>query len=471
MKDLTKGNPFKLIALFVLPVFIGSVFQQLYNMADTIIVGRTVNSDALTGVGETGPLTFLVLGFVNGLTSGFSVRVAQRFGAGDKDGMRRAVAMSFMLCAIIALAVTAAAVPLSAPLLRLMDTPEKYFDYAYCYLITIFAGISATVFYNILAGILRAIGDSKTPLYFLVAAAVLNIALDFAFIVGCKMHYVGAGLATVLSQLLSGMACLVYMLKRYPELRLKKEDWKWDWSLAGGHIAIGLPMALQFSITAIGCIVQQKALNGLDDAFPGSVTAYSVASKIDNLANQSFPAIGTAMTTYVGQNYGAGNYDRIRKGVWVGIVYVVIFAALGLAVCAGLSDPLMAVFLDTEKGDIALYYDDVLAYGRQFLLWQSAFYIPLGIIFVFRNSLQGVGKSLVTMFAGVTELAGRVIASFVFVDIWGFTGACASNPTAWIAADIFLLVTYAIVMRKHGKLKKSIEARSHRTEELATDPS
>lgn len=450
MKDLTKGNPFKLILLFALPVFAGNVFQQLYNMADTVIVGNTVNSDAFTGVGLTGSVSFLILGFISGLTAGFGVRVAQRFGANDPDGVRRSVAMSYMLSAIVSLLVTAIAVPLAGPLLRLMKTPDRYFDYAYNYLFVIFCGIAATTFYNILASVLRAIGDSKTPLVFLVIAALLNVGLDFLFIVAFRMHYCGAAAATVLSQLLSGIACLIYMLRRYPELRIRREDWKWSFSEARAQIAVGLPMALQFSITAIGCIVQQTALNGLEAEYTGVVTAYAAASKIDNLANQSFVALGTAMATYAGQNYGAGRMDRVRKGVSVSMIYTVVASAVGIAFCMGLYTPLMHLFLNTENGGTAaLYYEDIMRYGRQYLLFQSACYLFLGIIYVFRNTLQGIGKSAVTTLAGVTELGGRVLAAFVFVRLWGFTGACMSNPAAWIAADVFLVSTYCAVMFAH----------------------
>ena len=455
MKDLTKGNPFKLILLFALPVLCGNVFQQLYNMVDTIIVGNTVNADALTGVGLTGPVSFLIIGFVGGLTAGFGVRVAQRYGAQDEDGVRRAIAMSFLLGIVITVVLTAIAVPLTAPLLRLMQTPEQYFGYAYNYLFVIFCGIGASVLYNMIAGVLRAVGDTKTPLFFLIVAACLNVALDFAFILGAKMHYCGAALATVLSQLLSGTACFIYMWKRYPALRLKKKDFAWDWSLAGGHIAVGLPMALQFSITAIGCIVQQTALNGLNAAYPGAVTAYTAASKIDGIATQSFVAIGVAVANYTGQNYGAGRYDRIRKGVNVCLLYTVAGALLGLAFCTGLCRPLMGLFLNPETDEtVALWYEEIVAYGRKFLLFQSGCYMLLGAIFVYRNALQGMGKSTVTMFAGVTEVAGRVITAFVFVKLWGFTGICLSNPMAWLAADVFLIATYYICMRNKGKQEK-----------------
>ena len=455
MKDLTKGNPYKLIVLFALPVFLGCVFQQLYSMADTVIVGNTVNAAAFTGVGLTGPISFLILGFVNGLTAGFGVRIAQRFGAGDEDGVRRAVAISFLLCIGMTVFVTALAVPLTAPLLRLIKTPEEYFEYARSYLVIIFCGIGATVFYNMTAGILRAIGDSRSPLYFLVAAAVLNVGLDFAFIVGLKMHYHGAALATVISQLLSGAACLAFMLIRYPMLRLKKSDWKWDGKIVGGHIAVGLPMALQFSITAIGCIFQQTALNGLPESSLGAATAYVAASKIDNLANQTFNALGTAMATYAGQNSGAGRMDRVRKGVVAGMVYVLGASALGVAFCLGLFRPLMGLFLNAEiDPDVKLYYDDIMRYGFRYLLFQSCDYVFLGTIFIFRNSLQGIGKSVITTFAGVAELIGRALTSFVFVRFWGFAGFCLSNPIAWVAADVFLVITYAVVMRGRKKNTK-----------------
>ncbi len=461
MKDLTKGNPYKLIFFFALPVFLGCVFQQLYNMVDTVIVGNTVNASALTGVGLTGPITFLVLGFVNGLTSGFSVRIAQRFGAEDMDGVRHSVAMSLWLCLGLTAVMTAVAVPLTAPLLRFMEVGEEYFPYAYSYLFVIFCGIGATVFYNMTAGILRAVGDSRNPLWFLIAAAVLNVALDFLFIVGLKMYYHGAALATVISQLLSGGACMVFILVRHPELRLSRADFRWDWALAGGHIAVGLPMALQFSITAIGCIVQQKALNGLAESSLGAATAYVTATKIDNLAAQSFVALGTALATFSGQNCGAGQMDRVRKGVKVGMIYTAAGAAIGLAFCMGLYYPLMNLFLNAKiDPNVAKYHDDILAYGFKYLLFQSADYIFLGTIYIYRNALQGMGKSTIAMMGGVAELGARVLTAFVFVKLWGFTGVCISNPIAWVAADLLLMPAYYAVMHAIKKKQRSEKEQS-----------
>lgn len=468
MKDLTKGNPYKTILLFALPIFIGCVFQQLYNMVDTIIVSHTVNAEAFTGVGLTGSVSFLILGFANGLTSGFSVRIAQRFGAGDKDGVRRAIAMGYMLSIIMSVVITAVAVPVTGPFLRLMDISEQCYPYAYAYLFVIFCGISASVFYNIMAGVLRALGDSRTPLYCLVGAALLNVGLDFAFIVGCKMLYHGAALATVLSQVAAGAASLIYILIRYPEFRLKKSDWKWDWKLAGGHIAVGLPMALQFSITAIGCIFQQTALNGVAKIYVGADTGYVAASKIDNLSTQTFNALGTAIATYAGQNSGAGETDRIRKGTRVGMVYTLVSIVIGFGFNVGLYRPLMNLFLDRNDPLVAAHYEEILSYGLRYLLYESAFYLALGAIFIYRNTLQGMGKSAITMLAGVAELGGRALTAFVFVKIWGFTGFCLSNPVAWIAADLMLLTAYIVIMHRMKYPAENTE-RKHKIKKHADD--
>ena len=458
-KDLTRGKPFRLIVSFTLPVLIGNIFQQLYNMADTFIVGHTVSADAMTGVGSTGSVSFLVLGFASGLTSGFAVRTSQRFGAKDEDGIRRSVAASLELCVLLALLLMAAAMPLTAPLLRLMQTPDRYFGYAYWYLFVCFGGIGAIILYNIAAATLRAVGDTRTPLVILVSSAVLNVGLDLLFIVVFKMYYTGAAAATVVSQFLAGFGGLIYMFAAYPILRPRRSDWKSALRMWKGHVAIGLPMALQFSITAIGTIIQQSALNTLEASEPGVATAYAAASKIGNLAAAPFEAVGVTFATYAGQNYGAKEFDRLRDGTLAGLCWCGILWAAGLALCAGLGAPLMRLFVDSSQGNVALYYDRIIACGRQYILCQAAFFGPLGIIHIYRNTLQGAGRSALTMLAGVTELAGRAVASFLFVSLFGFTGICLSNPTAWVAADAFLLVAYRAVMRGFPGEKRSLKAR------------
>ena len=448
--DLTEGNPFKQIFMFSLPIIIGNIFQQLYSMADTIIVGHTVSSDAMSGVGCTNSISFLVLGLVWGLTSGFAVRTSQFFGAKDENGMRKSIAASFELCIAMTIILTAIAVPLSGPLLRAMKTPEQYYDYAYYYLIVIFFGIGATILYNIAANTLRAVGDSRTPLFCLIFSAVLNVGLDFLCIVGFKMSYTGAGVATIASQFISGAVCVVYMFKAYPKLRPKKSDWSFNPVMLKGHIAVGLPMALQYSITAIGCVFQQTALNGLNAAMPGVVTGYTAATKIDNIAMQTFNGIGTACATYAGQNYGAKKFGRIKDGVFAAMVLIIIFWFVGMGFDLGLGRQLTKLFLNGSSGEAAIYMDAMIDYSMEFLFYQCILYVPLGIVFVYRNTLQGIGKSAITTIAGVTELAGRSVTAFILVKYIGYVGVCLSNPIAWMAADIFLLTTYYVTMHKYG---------------------
>ena len=452
-RQITEGVIWKQLLIFFFPIMLGSFFQQLYNTVDTVVVGQFVGKEALAAVGgSSAQIASLIVGFFTGLSSGASVIIAHFFGARDRRSASKAVHNAYVLAVAGGIVLTVLGVLLTPHMLSLMNTPEATMGDAVLYLRIYFGALTFTFIYNMGASILRAAGNSRTPLYFLVAAAVLNVGLDFAFIMGCGWHYCGAALATVLSQLLSGGACLAYALYRYPVLRPARSDFGWDTRLAMGHFAVGLPMALQFSITAIGCIVQQTALNGLDAALPGAVTAYTAASKIDNIANQAFAALGTAFATYAAQNYGAGEYGRIRRGVFVGMVYVLASAAIGFAFAVGLCEPLMKLFLNTDlSADVADNYDAIIGYGRQYLLWQCAFYPFLGAIFVFRNTLQGIGKSAVTTFAGVTELAGRILASRVFVRIWGFAGICSSNPVAWVAAVLFLVTTYIVVMRRQAK--------------------
>ena len=437
--NLTKGKPLKLIVLFALPLLVGNIFQQLYSMVDTIIVGQTVSTSALAGVGSTGAISFLVIGFVQGLTAGFAIKTAQYFGAKNEDAVRRSVAASFLLCIVMTVVLTAASVATTMPLLRLMNTPETIIGDAYSYIVTIYWGLGATVFYNMVSNILRALGDSRTPLVFLVIASVLNIGLDFLFIMNFHMGVAGAGWATVLSQLLSGVACLVYMFRKFPILRLKKLDWKFDLRFSLQHVWIGLPMALQFSITAIGVMVQQTALNKLGEV---AVAAYTAASKIDQLASQSLLALGSAVATYCGQNYGAGEYGRIRRGVNITMLLSVGFSLFGFGLVTLLGGVLTRVFI----ADIT---PEILDLSQQFLFWQGAFYIALSVIFVYRNALQGIGRSALTMLAGVIELVMRVLAAFLLAARFGYLGICLSNPAAWLGAHVFLRIAYFVIIRKY----------------------
>ena len=440
--DLTAGKPLRKIILFTIPIFIGNVFQQLYSMVDAIIVGQTINNDALAGVGATGAISFLIIGFVQGLTAGFAVKTSQLFGAKDEEGVRRSIASSILLGAVLTVVLTAVSVVTTMPLLKLMQTPDDIIGYSYDYIVTIYWGLIATVFYNLGSSVLRAIGDSRTPLVFLIVAAVLNVGLDFLFIVAFKMGVAGAGWATVLSQGVSAIGCFAFLFARFKRFRIRGKHFANPLMFYWQHMAIGLPMALQFSITSIGMMVQQTALNKLGSV---AVTAYTAASKIDNLATQSLYALGSTVATYCGQNYGAGQFSNIRKGVRYSMAIGVVCALVGLAFVTLGAEPMTKLF----SSDVT---DEIMDMSKQYLLWQGGFYIFLAIIFVYRDALQGIGRSALTMVGGMLEVAGRVVASLVFAKHFGFAGICASNPTAWVFVDIFLVIAYVVIL--HRILKK-----------------
>lgn len=328
-RDMTRGNPGKIILNFTIPIFVGNMFQQIYNMADTIIVGKFVGNSALAAVGSCGTLMFLILGFLMGLTAGFTVVTAQHYGAGNEKAMRQSVASAAVLSAVMSVMMTVISMAMMRHILHWMNTPSDMYDQAYGYIMVICGGIAAQVLYNLLASILRALGDSKRPLYFLILAALLNIVLDLVFIIAFQMGAPGAAYATVISQGVSGLLCLVYIVRKVPKLHLHKEDWRVNWDLARWQMKIGFPMAFQYSITAIGTIVVQTSLNILGSV---AVAGFSAANKIEQLFNQAYVALGTTMATYCAQNMGAGELDRIRKGFrsgnGIGIIYAVVTGAV-----------------------------------------------------------------------------------------------------------------------------------------------
>jgi len=437
--DMTKGNPLKLIITFSIPLFIGNLFQQLYSIIDTLIVGRTINVKALAAVGATGAIAFLIIGFVIGCASGFSVVTAQFFGAGDYDGVRRSVASSIMLSAAFTVIVTLLSTLSAMPLLKLMDTPQDIINDAYSYIIIIYCGIFASVFYNLLASIIRALGDSRTPLIFLIIASILNIILDFTLILNFKIGVAGAAWATVISQLVSGLLCLVYVSKKFPILRLKKSDWQFDIKIAKNQLKIGLPMAFQFSIIAIGIIVLQSALNSFGST---TVAAYTTAAKIEQIATQVFPALGTAMATYSAQNYGAGKYDRIRQGVAKASIISLILSIIGGFIIFFFGGNIAELFVGTDQ-------PEVIEQANVYLHLASSLFFILGMIFVFRNTLQGIGKSTMPFLAGILELFIRIAAALGLSKIFGYFGICLANPIAWIGAALFLMISY-LYMRRQG---------------------
>ncbi|RDY27104.1 MATE family efflux transporter [Romboutsia weinsteinii] len=431
-KDMTTGNPVKLILFFSIPLLIGNIFQQFYSMVDTIIVGRFLGVKSLAAVGSTGSMTFLIIGFVLGLTSGFSVLVSQKFGANDEEGIKKAVGSAAILSIIMAIIVTIVSVSLAKPILHLIDTPDDIINDAIAYTTVIFAGTSATFFYNMMSGILRALGDSKTPLYFLIVSSILNVILDLVFIINFKMGVAGAAYATVISQGVSGLLCLMYTAKKFPILKLEKKHFKFDTSYFKQHLRIGIPMALQFSITAIGAVILQGAVNAFGST---AVAAFTAASKVEQLVMQPSVTFGVTMATYCGQNLGAGNINRIREGVKKCTMINIVIGIVAAFIIIIFGKSFIYMFVsntDSVVIDYAKKYLDVIAY----------FFIPLSLIFIYRNALQGMGYTFMPMMAGFAELVARTLVAFTLPVLIGFTGICLAGPAAWIAAAVPLMLSY-----------------------------
>lgn len=440
-KDLTVGEPFKIIFLFTIPLLLGNLFQQFYSMADTIIVGRLVGTAALAAVGTTGPMNFLVFGFVYGLTAGFAVITAQKFGAKDEEGLRRSIATNLVLNFVSAILFTIVSVITVKPILHLINTPAEIFDDAATYITIIFCGIPATILYNAVACIVRALGDSKTPLFFLIFSSLLNIVLDIVFIYTFHMGIPGAAWATVLSQAVAGIAALVYSIIRFPQMRLKRKDFSISVSFAWKHLQIGLPMAFQFSITAIGVIILQGALNKF-----GSVTiaAYTAANKVEQLIAVAASTVGVTMANYTGQNLGAHDLERIKKGTTKGSLLTIGFSFISLAIALLLPEQLTMLFVDAAD----VNFNEVVKESCQYLRLTGIFYPPLFMIFIYRNVLQSMGRGLVPLLAGVAELFARTIAAYTLPLAFGYTGIILAGPLAWFAAVIPLAIAYFTIIRK-----------------------
>ncbi len=456
-KDMTNGKPYKLILSFAIPMIIGNLFQQLYNMVDTIIVGKFVGVNALAGVGSTGAISFLVVGFALGVCTGFSIPVAQEFGAGNYKKMRKYIANSIYLCTITAVLLTIITVLGTGPILRLMNTPEEIFSDAYNYIIVIFAGLGATIFYNMLSGILRAVGDSKSPLIFLIVSSGLNIILDLVFIINFDMGVFGAGLATIIAQLVSAVLCLAYIIKNYDILKFEKDELKFDREFVSKLSSNGYPMALQFSITAVGSIILQSAVNTLGTQ---SVAAITAATKIQTVAIGPMESLGITMATYCGQNKGAMQLERIKQGIKQSLVIETIYCVSVCIAVSLLGGFITTLFIDTQNTSAA-EISRITELSAYYLRINGIFYPLLGVLFILRNSIQGMGYSLLPMLAGVGELIARSLVAIGFVSTIGFSAAALSSPVAWVFADVVLIVTYAAKLREMKRtmpIAKPIEA-------------
>ena len=440
-RDLTQGSPMKLLIGFSLPLLGGFLFQQLYSFVDTAIVGRFLGYDALAAVGSTGSLNFLINGFCMGVCSGFAIPIAQAKGAQNDSELRRFIMHSVYLCAAISL-VMALVTGFGSPLfLRLMNTQEELMHMAVSYIQPVFFAIPAMVLYNMCAGVMRSLGDSRTPMLAIVIAALLNIVLDLLFILVFHMGVAGAAWATIISQLVSGLWCLWVMLRNFPVLKMSADDRRIRKPFIRRLLGMGLPFGLQYSITAIGSVTVTIAVNGLGTVAIAAVTA---AGKLSMLFCIVFDALASAMATFAGQNVGAKKLDRINQGLKAESIVGCIYCVLAFLVILFFGKGMVGLFVDAEDPAIIA---EVLDKAHHFLIVNSLMYIPLLFVNIVRFTIQGVGFTTVAMTAGLMELIGRAFVAIVLVPFFGFNAAVWANPAAWILADAFLFPCFFTVMK------------------------
>lgn len=437
-EDLTKGRPFPVILKFSLPIIGGNLFQLFYTLADTIIVGQTIGESALAAVGATTVFVYFILCFIQGLTNGFSIILAQSIGAHDYDASRRNIAASIyvsLACAVIITAVTCALTP---AIIRLMDVPEDIRKDASIYLFVVLAGTGATILYNLISNILRALGDSRLPLIYLVFSSLLNVVLDIVFIVPCGMGVGGAAFATVLSQLIAGILSFISGIKRYDVLRLKREDWRGAVRCIGSNTRLGFLMGFQMSVMCIGQLVMQTSVNSLGTE---AIAGYTAATKVDQLSVLVNNAFITAIAAYVAQNYGAMEYERIRKGVWTALLITEVTDSMMIAIILLIQPYIVPMFVTDASPAI---YD----YAWDFFKITLPFYPMLGLLSVYRTSVQAMGNSLAPLVACIVELFARCSASILLGGAIGYVGIVLSSPFAWIGADLIVIPAYILMMRK-----------------------
>ena len=436
-KDLTQGRPFRVLLQFSLPVIAGNLFQLFYTLADTVIVGRTLGAQALAAVGSTTIVIYFVLCFVQGFTGGFGICLAQRFGARDENGQRSSAAVSWLLSAGFAVIITVLFCALAHPILQWMRTPEDIYAEAYSYMFIVLLGTGATVFYNMISNMLRSLGDSRTPLFFLIFSALLNVALDLVFILPLKMGVAGAAWATVLSQLLSAVLCTIVGMRNFDVLRTRRADFA-DWRrTAAKHLAVGFPMGFQMSVMCIGQLAMQTGVNSLGSV---AVAGYTAATKVDQLSVLMNNAFGIALSSYVAQNYGAGQYRRISEGVRACLVQIELCNVLMCALLLGCRHLVVPLFLDSPTAEVIRYSDG-------YLFAVCPFYVVLGLLMVFRTAIQSMGNSRTPFEACVIELVMRILGSVGLAALLApyglsYTGICLSHTLAWLGATALLMPVY-----------------------------
>lgn len=443
--DMTTGKALPIIVRFTIPVLLGNLFQQFYNLADTLIVGRLLGSNALAAVGSTGTLMFLMTGFTGGLTTGFSVQTAQTYGAKDYGHMIRSVANAMLLSILVTVFATLFSVLFMHPLLKLMNTPAEIYQDAYSYIIVIGYGMGASVFYNLATAILRSVGNSRAPLIFLALSSILNIFLDILFIGPFGMGTMGAAAATVLSQGVSAAACLVYMNRHIRMLWPKKGEWHFNKEDTKFQLWIGIPMAIQYGVTASGNMIKQSAINifGAD-----AIAACTASGKFQTMLTPGMFSMGQTMATWTGQNYGKGSLERIRQGVKTSSLTILIYAVIVGILSLFLVRPVIGLFF-TEASEI----ETMLPYAQTYLYVCVPFYFVLGMIFISRSALQGCGSSVIPLIGGIAEFAARLVTAMIAMQAGSFTLACFCDPAAWLFCCPVLVAGYFAIIKKETMKK------------------
>lgn len=437
-KEMTSGASFPLILNFTLPLLLGNLLQQTYSLMDAAIVGKYLGINALASVGASTSVVFLILGFCTGCCSGFSIPVAQKFGARDYVTMRRFISVSLKISGVMSVALAIITSLLCAFILRTMQTPENIFGGAYIYLLITFIGIPCTFYYNLLSGIIRALGDSKTPFWFLLLSAVLNIILDLFCIIVLGWGVAGAAIATVFSQGVSSVLCYIYMNRKYEILKTTPSERRFRSDIARQLLGIGVPMGLQFSITAIGSIMLQSSNNALGTA---CVAAFTAAMRIKMFFMCALDSLGIAMATYSGQNYGAGKPVRIWQGIKSSYVMMLVYVAAINIVIWCFAEKFALLFIDPSE-------TEVIKDTALFLHINLSFFPLLGSLIILRYTIQGAGYTKLAMFSGVSEMVARIMVSLVVVPLFGYLGVCYGDPTAWLFANLFLTPAFIYVYRR-----------------------
>lgn len=438
IKDMTVGSPLKLIIAFAIPVLIGNVFQQLYNLTDILIVGRLLGVEALAAVGVSAPIFMVLLMIAFGFTGGLTVITAQRFGAKDKAGVRSSVVHSLLSSTVLSLVMTGITLFYLPQILRVMNVPDNIMANAYKFLYVLSSGLVLVVSYNLLSGFIRALGDSKTPLYFLIFSTVLNVLLNFVFIYYLKLGVVGSAAGTLTAMTVSVVLCVIYIGRKFPILRLRRSDWYYNPAFMREHLAVAVPMAVQFSVIALGLIIIQAVCNSFGSDV---IAAFTSALRIEQVATSTLVALGFSVATYTAQNYGAGKISRIRRGVVrTSLVSLSFSIFIAFLVRFG-GEKMVDIFIKGEN-------EHIVEVARGYLNISTLFYCFLGQIFIFRNALQGIGQSVIPMIASIVELVMRSFAAIYLASRLGYAGIYYASPIAWVGAAVVVSLGYCYSVRQ-----------------------